>query len=167
MSNRPRVRPYVCWSRFRFQLKSELLMFCVHVPTLSMKPVMVAFGVGAAACANTSGGATNPRRANRARERTSILLIYASSFEGDRQTADSPSYGWPRTRNNGASAHQVQTPCDWYLVPQTFHPGQDLKTSDTRQAFGSFTSRSFSVSELLERVLGELREWRRLIAVPG
>src|SRR5215467_4761391 len=81
MSNRPRVRPYVCWSRFRFQLRSELLMFCVQVPTLSMKPVMVAFGVGAAACANTSGGATKPRRAITARERTSILLIYASSFE--------------------------------------------------------------------------------------
>src|SRR5215470_3046475 len=165
MSNRPRVRPYVCWSRFRFQLRSELLMFCVKVPTLSMKPVMVAFGVGAAACANTSGGVTKPRRDITARERTSILLIYASSFEGERQTADSASYGRPRTRNNGASAHQVQTSCDWYLVPRTFHPGQDLKTPNTRQAFGSFTSRSLPVSELLERVLGELREWRRLVEV--
>src|SRR5262245_48539435 len=98
-----------------------------------MKPVMVAFGVGAAAGAKTSGGATNPRRANRAREGSASFSFTASSCEGERQTADSPTYGRPRTRNNGASAHQVQTSCDWYLVPRTFHPGQDLKTPDTRQ----------------------------------
>src|SRR5215470_2466335 len=102
-----------------------------------MKPVMVAFGVGAAACAKTSGGATKPRRAITARERTSILLIYASSFEGERLTADSPSCGRPRTRNNGISVQQVQTSRDSYLLPRVLRPGQGLKSPDTRQAFGS------------------------------
>src|SRR5262252_11031102 len=56
---------------------------------------------------------------------------------GEWRTIDTPGYGRPRTRNNGASAQQVQTSRDSYLLPRTLLPGQALKTSDTRQAFGS------------------------------
>ena len=67
MSNRPRLRAYHCLS-FLLRIWSTLLMLRVYEVTVSMKPVMVDFGTGAAAGAWASATGAMSRDRDQERE---------------------------------------------------------------------------------------------------